>query len=343
MKMTHLPLFLLVSLLLFARAGIAQSIEAEAAKLKEVSTPYMLEGVVEAELRSTISAQTAGKIQKINYDVNDFVQKNEVVAEIDNKQQVSALQQAEASLKEAQAGKQEAQEEYNRVEKVYKEKLVSKSVFDKASTGLKAAQARVESARAAANQARQQFEYTLVRAPYSGILTERMVEQGETVNVGTQVASGVSLEKLRVLTHVPQTIIKAVRSHRNAIVVTEDSEIISNDMTFFPFANPRSHSFALRVRLPAAYNELLPGMHVKVALEVERENKVVIPFNSVAFRSEVTGVYVLEDQELHFRHVRLGRRLHNNEVVVVAGIDAGEMVVTDPVAAAIAIKQEKAE
>ncbi len=321
----------------------AQTMETEVAQLKEVPTTYMLEGLVEAELKTTISAQTSGVVKKIHFDVDDFVAKDKVVVEIDNKQQQASLKQAQAAEKEAAARLQEAQSEYNRVSEVYKKNVVSKSVFDAASAALKTAKARLESSQAATSKAQEQLDYTLVRAPYSGILTSRMVEPGETVDVGRQLVSGVSLEKLRVLTHVPQSIIKAVRQRHYAIVVTHDSEIVSTDMTFFPFADPLTHSFALRVRLPQSGDELLPGMHVKIAMEVGRENKIVIPFNAVAFRGEVTGVYVLQDDKLHFRHVRLGRRLENNEVVVVAGISPGDRVVNDPVAAAIAIKSENAE
>lgn len=343
MSFIQRSLFLVILTNLAISVSWADSIETETVQFKEVSTTYMLEGLVEAELKSTISAQTSGTVNKIHFDVNDFVGKDKVVVEIDDKQQQASLRQAEAAQKEAQARLQEAQSEYNRVSEVYKKNVVSKSVFDTASAALKTAQARLESSQAATSKAREQLDYTKVRAPYSGILTSRMVEPGETVNVGRELVSGVSLERLRVLTNVPQSIIKEVRNHHYAIVVTEDSEIISTDMTFFPFADPLSHSFALRVRLPQTGNELLPGMHVKIALEVGRENKTVIPFNAVAFRGEVTGVYVLEGGKLHFRHIRLGRRLEDNEVVVVAGISPGEQVVNDPVAAAIAIKQEKAE
>jgi RND family efflux transporter MFP subunit len=340
MKTGYWIQILLFMLLFSPQRVMAEGLEAEPAILKQVSTTYSLEGLVEAEQISTISARTAGKIEQIHFDVNDFVEKNEVVVVIDNEQQASSLKQAEATLKEAIALSQEAQAEFDRVEKVYREKVVSKSAFDKASAGLKTARARVESAQATTTQAKQQFEYTLVRAPFSGILTDRAVEPGESVTVGTKLVTGVSLEKLRVLTHVPQTIMKAVRPHRYATIITDDSEIISTDMTFFPFADPGSHSFALRVRLADLDHDLLPGMHVKVAMEVEREQKVVIPFSAVAFRGEVTAVYVQQGHRLQFRHVRLGRQLKGNEVVVVSGIDAGEMVVTDPVAAAIAIKQE---
>jgi len=324
-------------------ASLAQGIESEVAQLKEVSTTYMLEGLVEAELKTTISAQTTGIIKEIRFDVDDVVNKDEIVVIIEDTQQQASLRQALAAQKEAQARVQEAQAEFDRVKEVYQKKGVSKSVFDKASAGLKTAKARLESAQATTAKANEQLDYTRVRAPFSGILTGRHIEVGESVNIGNQLVSGVSLERLRVLTHVPQSIIREVRSHRYAIVVTEDSEIVSKDMTFFPFADPRSHSFALRVRLPQTETELFPGMYVKIAMEVGRENKTVIPFNAVAFRGEVTGVYILEGQDLHFRHVRLGRRLEDNEVVVVAGIDAGELVVTDPVAAAIAIKQDNSK
>ncbi len=343
MKNSNIKAFMAGAMLIGAMTSttlVAGERDSSIARLKPVSTTYMLEGVVEAELNTTISAQTAGKISQIHFDVNDLVQKNQVVVEIDNQQQSSALKQAEAALREARARRQEAQSEFDRVEKVYAKNVVSKADFDKVKAALETARARVESALAAAAQARQQFEYTLVRAPFSGILTERMVEPGETVNVGSQLVTGVSLEKLRVVTHVPQSMYKAVREHRYAIIVTDDSEIVSTDMTFFPFADPRSHSFALRVRLPDAYADLLPGMNVKVAMEVAREDKVVIPFNAVAFRSEVTGVYIIKDGALQFRHIRLGRRLADNEVVVVAGLEAGERILTDPVAAAVVIKRK---
>ena len=331
---------------LFSTSGslAAQSeIEADAAKKREVSTTYMLEGVVEAEQKTTISAQTAGVIKSIRFDVDDVVQKDELVIQIDDKQQQAVLKQAQAAEKEAHARLQEAQSEYNRVEEVFRKQVVSKSAFDKANAALKAAKARLESTQASVVSAQEQLTYTRVRAPFSGIMTQRLVELGETVNVGTPLVSGISLERLRVATHVPQSIIDEVRDHRYAIVVTEDAEIVSTDMTFFPYADPLSHSFQLRVHLPQGESGLLPGMFVKVAMEVNREEKTVIPFNSVAFRSEVTGVYVQEDDVLTFRHIRLGRRLGNNEVVVVSGVHAGEMIVTDPVAAAIAIKAEKAE
>ncbi|MBC8211077.1 MAG: efflux RND transporter periplasmic adaptor subunit [Gammaproteobacteria bacterium] len=324
-----------------ATAFALNGLESELVRSKPVSTTYLLEGVVEAELRTTISSQTSGVVEKILFDVNDFVRKDEVVVVIDNKQQTAGLKQAQAAEREARALLQEAQGEFNRIQEVYQKNVVSKAEFDRANAALKTARARNESAQAAVSKVQQQLDFTIVRAPFSGILTARMIEPGESVNVGTTLMSGVSLERLRINTQVPQSIFKAVRNHRYAIIVTEDSEIVSTAMTFFPFADPLSHSFQLRIQLPPSESDLIPGMFVKVALEVSRENKMVIPFNSVAFRGEVTGVYVSEGEALHFRHVRLGRRLAENEVVILSGIIPGDSIVSDPVAAAIAIKSTR--
>jgi RND family efflux transporter MFP subunit len=339
MKPLFKTLIIATGLLLGQSAMALSGIESEEAHFKEVSSSYMLDGIVEAELSTTISAQTSGLVKDVRFDVDDFVKKNQIVVLIDDTQQKASYQQALAAEKEARARLNEAQLEYDRVKKVYAKKVVPKATFDKAAAGLASAKARLDSARAARAKAKESLDYTRVRAPFSGVLTKRWVEKGERVNVGSQLVSGVSLERLRVRTHVPQSIFQAVRDHKYAIVVTADSEIVSRDMTFFPFADPLSHSFELRVRIPLTETSLRPGMFVKVAMEVSREHKVVIPFNSVAFRGEVTGVYVLEDDKLHFRHVRLGRRLADNEVVVLAGVNVGDQVVTDPVAAAIKIKQ----
>ncbi len=342
MKINYRIYIILLALLLSVPGRAAVSgIETEAAQLKEVPTTYLLEAVVEATQKSTISAQTSGVIKEVYFDVNDFVRKGELVVLIDDTQQRADLRQAQAALNEARARLQEAKLEYERVLEVYKRKVVPKSSLDKASAALKSAQARVQSAEAAVAKAKEQLGYTRVRAPYSGILVERQVEPGEAVSPGRSLVAGISLEKLRVVTHVPQSLIRQVRNHKRAIVVTEDSEIVSDKMTFFPFADVRSHSFVLRVDLPEGDHDLLPGMFVKLAMEVGRENKVVIPFSAVAFRGEVTGIYVLDDQKPHFRHIRLGRRLPENEVVVISGLQAGELVVTDPVAAAIIIKRKE--
>jgi RND family efflux transporter MFP subunit len=343
MKQKYSILTLLAGVICSAGSFAATELPTHKVVLEDVPTIYMLDGVVEVEQKTTISAQTSGTVKKVYYDVNDVVEKNAIVVRIDDTQQNSALKQALASEKEAAARVTEAQAEFDRIKEVYAKKVVSKADFDKVSAALSSAKARLEAAEAQVSQAEEQLEYTIVRAPFSGIMTVRHIEIGEAVNPGAPLVTGISLERLRVITHVPQSIINDVREHRFAMIIADHHRVASNDMTFFPFADPVTHTFQLRVHLPQNETILLPGMFVKVAMEVDREDKVVIPFQAVAFRGEVTGVYVLKEEKLYFRHVRLGRKLERQDIVVLAGISAGETIVTDPVAAAIAIKNTKTQ
>jgi multidrug resistance efflux pump len=81
---------------------------------------------------------------------------------------------------------------------------------------------RFEAARAAVREAGEQVDYTVVRAPYSGILTERHVQVGETVRPGQPLVSGLSLAQLRVEVEIPQGDLAAIREQSKAAILLDD-------------------------------------------------------------------------------------------------------------------------
>ena len=93
--------------------------------------------------------------------------------------------------------------------------------MDDATHALSAAKARLDSARASLEDAREELSHTLIKAPYSGIVTKRHVEPGETVQPGMELMTGVSLNKLRVNVNVPQSLISKIRRYGKAYVFTE--------------------------------------------------------------------------------------------------------------------------
>jgi len=101
MKIVNRLYLLVLALSLFSAPALAalSGIETEAAQLKEVPTTYLLEAVVEATQKSTISAQTSGVVKEVYFDVNDFVRKGELVVLIDDTQQQADLRQARAARK----------------------------------------------------------------------------------------------------------------------------------------------------------------------------------------------------------------------------------------------------
>ncbi|MFN3786543.1 MAG: efflux RND transporter periplasmic adaptor subunit, partial [Thiothrix sp.] len=298
---------------------------------------HYLDGHVEAVNQSTISAQTSGTIEKLFYDVDDYVEKGSVIARIKSKTQQAGVQQAQASLAEAQARYQEAQAEFKRISDIYAKQLVPKADFDAAEAGLKAAEARLEAAKAQVAQAGEQLGYTTLVAPYGGIVTKRHVELGEAVNPGTPIMSGISLDQMRVVVEVPQRLINRVRQEQKAIVFLDGSNksLAVKSLTFFPYADPKTNAFKVRIDLQEGAKDLFPGMFVKVAFIIGQQDAVVsIPESAVVIRSEVIGVYVINaDGKPSLRQIRLGKKLDETNISVLAGLEAGETIALDPIQA----------
>ena len=308
----------------------------------------LFSGLVEAVNRSTVSAQVAGRIEEIHFDVDDYVPKDSVLVRFRNSEQQAGLERAQATLAEAEARHREAQAEYDRTKSVFERKLVSQSAMDKASTERKAAGARLEAARAGVKQAQEQLEHTVVRAPYSGIVVERHVEVGEVATPGQPLMTGVSLDALRVLVQIPQVYVNALRSNPRAHVQVPGTEakggVESTRITFFPYADPQAHTFQARIGLLEGAEGLLPGMLVKVAFVTGERSRLLVPQEAIVHRSEVTAVYVVAaDGAVTLRQVRTGRTLPDGTVEVAAGLSAGETVALDPVAAAVYLKERSKE
>jgi RND family efflux transporter MFP subunit len=330
-----------VALLLYALPLQAGSIETAEVRYRTLPVDRVVEGEVEAVHRSTVSAQTAGEVVELPFDVNDFVPKGSLIVRIDDTRQKAELDKAAANEAEARARLTEAESAYQRNLRLIKENAVSKSQMDKSEADLKAARAQLELSTAALKSARKQWEYTRVEAPYDGVVVERFVELGEQVQVGTPLGAGLSLEKLRVAAQVPASLAQAVRDSGSARVSTPAGTWVNSDsLTFFPYADEKSHSFTVRVKLPEGQYGLYPGMLVKVAFTVGEQAQLVVPTRAIVKRSEVTGVYVLEDdQSIRFRQVRPGHAVADNMTIVLAGLDEGEKIALDPVAAVIKLKQ----
>ena len=298
----------------------------------------LLDGTVEAVNQATMSAQTSGRIAEVFFDVDDYVQAGEPIVRFTDVEQQATLQQANAALAEAVARENQADEEYTRVSDLVDSGSASRREFDQALATRDAASARVEAARSAVDAARQQVEYTLVRAPYSGIVTERHVEVGETVGVGQPLMSGLSLEALRVVVDIPQQVAAGVRLHRSAYILTGEGRIEAAAVTIFPYAHSASNTFRVRLELPQGQFSLYPGMFVKVAFVIGESERLLIPSAALMQRSEVTGVYVVNaDESVRMRQVRPGGRF-GERTEILAGLHEGEIVATDPVNAAIYVK-----
>ncbi|WP_038034299.1 MULTISPECIES: efflux RND transporter periplasmic adaptor subunit [unclassified Thioalkalivibrio] len=342
--MTRIPMrHALWGLLLLPFAAQAElPFDTVTAERQTIAQERILDGRVEAVQRSTISAQTSGRIREIYVDVDDFVETDELLVRVSDTEQQARVSQAEGDLAEARARFNEARSEFERIRDVFDRGVVSRSEFDRAEAALESARARLRSAEGRVEEAREQLGYTEVYAPYSGIVTERHIEVGESVNPGSPLLSGISLDQLRVAVDVPQRLIHNVRERRSAEVLLNGDRVAAESLTIFPYADPASSTFRIRVNLPEQRDlGLFPGMFVKTAFVVDAVERLLVPVEAVVYRSEVIAVYVVDEEDrVAFRQVRVGRQ-HDGMIEILGGLDAGERVALDPVHAQIYLKEHQ--
>ncbi len=311
-------------------------LETAVAQYQTVEQERVLDARVEAVHKATVSAQTSGRVKQIFFDVNDYVKKGDVLLRLRDKDQQARLNAALASFKQAES-------EFERVTKLHLSKLISKSAVDKAELQLKSSRARLD-------QAEENLQRTIVRAPYSGIVVKRHIEVGETARQGMSLFTGLSLENLRVVVSLPQDIIGVVRELKQAHVLPlkNNGEVIkASSMTISPYADAESHTFQVRVNLPSGDHGLYPGMAVKVAFATGVIRKLLVPASAITYRSEVTAVYVMDAAMGNMvgvpsmRQIRAGHRQKNDMIEVLAGLQESERVVIDPIKAVTIIKESK--
>lgn len=300
------------------------------------------DGVVEAVRQAELSAQTSGRVTAVHADVNDRVAAGAVLLRLSAVEQQAGADTARAQLRAAEASAVEAEASYARYTALGSKQYVSRLQLDQARATRDAAIAGRNAARAQLAQASQQAEYTVVRAPFAGIVSARPVEPGESVAPGQALMSMYAPGALRVEVQVPQSVAAAIRVANRARVLLEDGRALdAATITVFPAADPQTHSVAVRVLLPDLVDPPQPGVTAKVLFPIAGGDSLPrIPRTALVQRGEIVGVYVLADKRLSLRQLRLGRRI-GEQVEVLAGLKPGDTIAADPVAALQALSAQR--
>jgi membrane fusion protein, multidrug efflux system len=307
-----------------------------AAEYRDVDTTYSTEAVVEAVRQSTISAQVMGRIVDLRVDVGDFVKAGQVVARIDEREAAQVVASSQAQVAQARANLQNARLNLERARRLLENNFVSQSAVDHADAEYKAAEAQLKAAEAGAGQAAVSKGYTTVVAPISGVVSARNVEVGEMATPGKPLLTTFDPNDMRVIAEVPQSMVPEIRalSRASVEVPSVGKWIKVKSMVIIPAADPRTHSTRVRLYLAGDERDIYPGVYAQAHFAVGHAKKLVIPAQSVIRRSEVSGVYVVNEKgATSFRQIRLGEKTGEGLVEVLAGVSAGEKVALEPVKA----------
>lgn len=301
------------------------------------------DGVVEAVQQADLTAQTAGRVTTVAVDVDEQVQRGDVLLRLTAVEQQAGANTAQAQLRAAQAAATEAEANYRRFAALAGDQYVSRAQLDQARAARNSAVAARDAARAQLAQAAQQTDYTVVRAPFAGVVSARRVEPGESVSPGQPLVSLYAPGALRIEVQVPQSDAEAIRRvGRARIELADGRSLEAKQVIVYPAADPLTHSTSVRVVLAAITPAPAPGVTAKVVFPIAGNAvaPVTVPARSLVQRGELSGVYVIDGNRIVLRQLRLGARAGGG-VEVLAGLRRGETVAADPVAALQALADQR--
>ncbi|MGO9088691.1 MAG: efflux RND transporter periplasmic adaptor subunit [Candidatus Sulfotelmatobacter sp.] len=318
-------------------------ISAQAANVPDVVEAV---GTLRAAETSQLAAQMMGNIVEIRVHEGDRIQRGQVLAVIDDAQPRAALDRATAadlaSQQEITASDSDfalAEATFKRYQTLYDKKSASPQEFDEVKARYQAAQARQEMARAGQaqakavlQQARTALSYTHILAPFDGIVTEKKADVGTLASPGMPIFTVEDQRRHRLEATVNETDLRYVHMEQWVQVLVDalgDRELKGKVVEIVPAADPASRSFLVKVELPfdAA---LRSGLFGRAEFARAERSALFIPRTAVIERGQLQGIFVLDQNRIAgLRYITLGKPLAG-QVEVLAGLQAGEILVTEP-------------
>lgn len=314
-----------------------------AAPLKSTTVSYrMTENTydtvanAEAERQSTVSAQTTGRIVAIYFRAGDQVKQGQAIMRIDADTANDEVSAMRSRVHELEVQRDNLLKQYQRIKTLFQQQYVGQAQLDKAEADYKSAQAQLASLQANLKQATTNRNFTTINAPYSGVMSALLTEVGEMAFVGKPLATGYDPRHLRLSSFVPQSQIDVIKSYNKAYIELggQPTWLNASKLTYIPTADARTHSTEVRIALPEN-SAVLPNQLAKVHFVIGQAQRLAIPSTSVLQRGELNAVYVIKNQKPQLRQIRLGKALANGWVEVLSGLDEGETIAVEAIAAGL--------
>ena len=306
-------------------------------------------GRIRAQQFVEVHARVEGYLEGMPFEEGSYVSKNQVLFVINRDQYVAKADKVRAQLAKDSAQVLKAGRDLERIRPLKALNAASQLELDDAIAAFESAKANMEMSKADLAQAELELNYTFVRSPISGYVSERNVDLGSLVGPNAVSLLATVVKSDTVLVDFKMTALDYLRSkERNINIGQQDSTrswqpnvtITLADNTVYPYkgyvdfaepqVDPTDGTFSVRAEMPNPQQVLLPGQYTKVKLLLDvREGAVVVPMKAVIIEKGGAYLYIVrKDNTVERRFVELGPEV-GNRVVIERGLVSGEMVVVE--------------
>ena len=290
-------------------------------------------GYVTARIQATVSSKITGKVLEVFIEEGMFVEKGQILAQLDDSSVQAELNFAKTQLKEAQRV-------FNRTSELRKDNLASQASLD-------AAESQVDGLKARLDISKQIVADMQIRAPFSGVVINKAAQPGEMISpvsagggfTRTGIGTIVDMSSLEVEVDVNESYINRVQPGQPAITnlnAYPNWDISSEVIAIIPTADRNKATVKVRIGLLEKDARVLPDMGAKVSFlkdqiieAPEKLEGVMIPSSSLIKEGNLSYVFVIKNGLITKTKVTVGS-LSTNFSRISNGIEVGDNVVTDP-------------
>jgi len=292
------------------------------ATLSAIGTMAAVQGV-------NVSADLPGTVERIGFDSGQSVREGEVLALLDTRQE-------QAQLAAAEAQRDLARLNYQRMEGLLNERVVSRAEFDRATADQRQSDARVGEIRAA-------IERKTIRAPFSGVLGIRHVNLGQYLSGGDPLVALQSLNPIYVNFGVPQQSAPEMRIGRSVRITGENlagTDFTGRITAIDSIVNETTRNIQVQATLANPGGKLRPGMFVQTEVVLGAARDIVsLPASAISYAPYGDSVFVVTDLKndkgqtyrgVRQQFVKVGSA-RGDQIAIVSGVKPGDEVVTSGV------------
>ncbi len=274
-----------------------------------------LPGTVRAVERASLAPKVTGVIESLAVSLGQSVKSGDVLARISAGEMNARLAQAEANLGQA---RRDLERETS---------LLAKD----ASTAetVRSLENRARFMEAAAAEARTMLGYTVIAAPFDGVIARRFVNDGDLAMPGSPLLEIENPARQRVEVEVPESL-ASIPVGAEASVRVGKLTLTGRVAEISPSLDPVARTLLAKIDLPAGA-AVRSGQFARVAWPAGESRAIVVPEDAVAFFGQMERVFVVAEGRAILRLVKTGAR-HDGRVEILAGLAAGERIVLNPAA-----------
>jgi len=320
---------------LYAAAQSAVSVVVVSPQSQSASQTLRLSGTVNAVQVSNLSARVAGAVENILVDDGSVVKAGDILIKLDETLERAEFDRLNAELTRAQTEADEAQRLVSEAKRLRAANHIAATELALREARLASAKANTQAVQALVTAQRQRLNYLNIKAPFSGVVTRRIVELGEWVTQGAAVLELVASENTLVDVEIPQADFYRLRSDTRVEIKPDTHSDVILPATIaakVPVANVATRTFRVRLKADEVNAALAPGTSATATFYIASENDSVltVPRDALLRNPDDSFALFIVDQKTPLKAMRISvevGRMSGSTVEILNGLSPDSQVV----------------